>query len=125
MRLLELFDTQFTSMRKEVTNAVLDILTPFAAHGETEVAMQTVVSRLNDLAFGIEVTSDTIKSCIDPNNTPMVSHIDDGTIYLNGTQPDAGPEMPDEPQEPADPVGDSAKKQASASLDTKPPLKLP
>jgi hypothetical protein len=118
MFLLELFDNNKPSLKTELRNAILDVLTPLSSHGATEVTIVSVIDRLKNLDLGIEITPKIIHDCIDPNSVSFVSNVSDDTIYLNGAgpDPDASEMMGDAP-EPADPIGDAAKQKASAGLD--------
>ena len=117
MLLRELFDHRFPSLKKELRNAVLDVLTPMSSHGAQSIPIQSIIDRLKKLDLGIDINADTIRSCVDANTVPFVSDIDDTTIYLNGNQTtkDSSNEI-GEPKEPVDPIANAAKKQASASM---------
>jgi len=129
MLLLELFDHAYPSLKKVLRNAILDVLMPLSSHGAKEVAIDTIVDKLKNLDLGIEVTADIIRDCVDPNKIPIVTDIDDQNIYMNdgSSKKDDEQMMDGPPQEPVDPVKDSAKKKASAELDpgNKPKFNLP
>ena len=126
MFLLELFDNNKPSLKTELRNAILDVLTPLSSHGATEVSIVSIIDRLKNLDLGIEITPKLIKDCVDPNSVSFVSNVSDDTIYINGAGPEPDMSEMDGPiAEPADPIGDEAKKQASFGLDpsNKPKLK--
>ncbi len=112
-------------MRRKLKDAILDVLTPFSAHGASEVDISTIVDRLQKLDMGIEITDRVVKDNIDPDKIPFVSAIDDTKVYMNGAQKDEPEQMDDEMGEPADPIGDAAKKQASSDMKERPKLKPP
>ncbi len=102
-------------MMDRLRAAVLDLLTPLAAHGVPSLTVQQAMDELNDLRTGLHIDRALLMDILDPQRMQVVKKVDGDRIHLSMPKP-KGETGADEGEKESRKVRKTAQKQARKEI---------
>lgn len=116
MLLFELFDTDGPSIKTDLQQSVIDVLTPLLANKVPFVSVQSIIDNLKQTRPGILIDRALVMSLLDPEAIQSISKVEGDRVYLQGPDEESADAAQSEQEDQIDNVKKAAIQNATGNL---------